>query len=141
MAELKTQRNDASVPDFLAGVADPRRRADAQAACALMTEVTGVQPEMWGTSIVGFGAYHYADGKGRVNDWPAVGLSPRKQSLTLYISSGFDGYGEMLSQLGRHTTGKACLYLPRLSDVDTGVLRQIVREGFAHLNGRTITPS
>jgi Domain of unknown function (DU1801) len=141
MAELKTQRNDASVPDFLAGVADPQRRADAQAACALMTEVTGVQPEMWGTSIVGFGAYHYADGKGRVNDWPAVGLSPRKQSLTLYISGGFDGYGDLLSRLGRHSIGKACLYLPRLSDVDIEVLRQIVGEGFAHLNGRTITPT
>jgi hypothetical protein len=141
MAELETQRNDASVPDFLAGVADPRRRADAQAVCALMTEVTGVEPEMWGTSIVGFGAYHYADGKGRINDWPAVGLSPRKQSLTLYISGGFDGYADLLARLGRHTTGRACLYLPRVSEVDEGMLRQIVRQGFEHLNGRTISSS
>jgi hypothetical protein len=106
-----------------------------------MTEVTGVEPQMWGTSIVGFGAYHYADGKGRVNDWPAVGLSPRKQSLTLYISGGFDGYADLLARLGRHTTGRACLYLPRVSEVDDGVLRQIIRRGFEHLNGRTISPS
>jgi hypothetical protein len=138
MAELKTQRNDASVDDFLAAVADERRRADALAACALMREVTGVAPQMWGTSIVGFGEYHYRDRAGKVNDWPAVGLSPRKHSLTLYISGGFDGYRELLSRLGRHTTGRACLYLPRLSEVDEGVLREIVHRGFAHLNGQTI---
>jgi hypothetical protein len=138
MAELKTQRTDASVDDFLAGVADSQRRADARAACALMREVTGVAPVMWGTSIVGFGEYHYHARAGKVNDWPAVGLSPRKQSLTIYVSGGFAGYDDLLSRLGRHTTGRACLYLPRLSEVDDGVLREIVARGFAHLNGQTI---
>ncbi len=140
MAELKTQRNNASVADFLASVADPARRADTQALCALITEATGEQPAMWGTSIVGFGTYDYHYGSGRRGTWPAVGLSPRKQNLTVYISAGFDGYAELLARLGRHSTGKSCLYLPRLSDVDLDVLRELVRAGFEHFNGRVITP-
>ena len=140
MAEVKTRRNDASVADFLAGVADPVRRADAQALCALMAEVTGEQPTMWGTSIVGFGTYDYHYGGGRRGTWPAVGLSPRKQNLTVYVSEGFEGYGELLARLGRHSTGKSCLYIPRLSDVDLTVLRDLVRSGFDHFNGRVITP-
>jgi hypothetical protein len=139
MAELKTQRNDASVEDFLAGVADPQRRADAQAACALMTEATGEPPQMWGTSIVGFGTYRYRDHKGQVNEWLTVGLSPRKQSLTLYLY-GLDHAEELLGRLGRFSTGKACLYVRRLTDVDTDVLRQLVSASFRHLNGRTVTP-
>jgi hypothetical protein len=139
MAELKTQKTDASVPEFLAGVPSPQRRADAQAVCALMTEETGVEPAMWGTSIVGFGSYDYRYGTGRTGTWPAVGLSPRKASLTVYISAGFQEYGDLLSRLGRHSTGQSCLYLPKLSDVDVDVLRELVRRGFAHLNGKTIT--
>src|SRR5258705_5398826 len=138
MAELKTQRNDASVTDFLAGVDDAGRRADAQSVCALMTEVTGEQPAMWGTSIVGFGSYQYRYGTGQRGVWPAVGFSPPKQSLTVYISHGFDRYGQLLSRLGRHSIGKSCLYLPRLSDVDLDALRELVRGGYEHLNGRLI---
>lgn len=140
MAELKTTRTQASVEDFLAGVDDPRRRADAQALCTLMTEVTGVAPAMWGTSIVGFGSYRYRYATGQQGQWPAVGFSPRKQSLTVYISEGFDRYGRLLSRLGPHSTGKSCLYLKRLSDVDEDVLRELVRDGFAHLDGAVITP-
>jgi hypothetical protein len=140
MAELKTQRTDASVAEFLAGVADPRRRAEAEAVCALMTEETGVEPAMWGTSIVGFGSYDYRYGSGRTGTWPAVGLSPRKANLTVYLSAGFDEYADLLARLGRHSTGKSCLYLTKLSDVDLDALRELVRRGFTHLNGRTITP-
>jgi len=140
MAELKTQRTDASVADFLAGVENDTRREDAQAVCALMTEVTGEQPAMWGTSIVGFGSYEYRYGSGQRGVWPAVGLSPRKQSLTVYIAEGFDGHAELLRRIGRHSTGKSCLYLPRLSDVDLEVLRELVRQGFGQLNGKVITP-
>ena len=118
MAEPKTQRTQASVPDFLDAVADANRRADAQALCALMTDETGEQPAMWGTAIVGFGEYTYHYGSGRQGTWPAASFSPRKQSLTLYLSSGFVGYGNLLERLGRHTTGKGCLYLPKLSEVD-----------------------
>jgi len=139
MAELKTQRTDASVDDFLAGVADPRRREEARTVCALMTEVTGEQPAMWGTSIVGFGSYEYRYASGQTGTWPAAAFSPRKASLTVYLY-GFEGRDELLSRLGRHSMSKACLYLPRLSDVDLDVLREIVRRGFADFNGRTVTP-
>jgi hypothetical protein len=139
MAEPKTTRNEASVADFLATVTDPKRRADAEAACALMAEATGAEPAMWGTAIIGFGTYHYRYASGRTGDWPAVGLSPRKQSLTLYISAGFDGYQDLLSRLGPHTTGKSCLYLKRLADVNHDVLKSLVAEGFRHLDGQTLT--
>ena len=94
---------------------------------------------MWGSSIVGFGSYHYRYATGREGDWPAVGLSPRKQALTLYISSGFDASAALLARLGPHTTGKSCLYLKRLSDVDEGVLRELVAAGFRDLDGKTVT--
>jgi hypothetical protein len=127
------------VTEFLSAVADPRRRADAEAACALMTEATGTEPAMWGTSIVGFGTYHYKYATGREGDWPAVGLSPRKQALTIYLSAGFDAYEQLLGRLGPHSTGKSCLYVKRLADVDQGVLRELVAAGFRHLDGRTVT--
>ncbi|MGH3741871.1 MAG: DUF1801 domain-containing protein [Micromonosporaceae bacterium] len=139
MADLKTVKNTASVADFLASVADPRRREDAGAVCALMAEVTGAEPAMWGGSIVGFGGYHYKYASGREGEAAAVGFSPRKQALTLYVSAGFDSYGELLKQLGPHSTGKSCLYLKRLSDVDEQVLRTLIKSGFEHFNGKTIT--
>ena len=139
VAEPKTQKSDASVADFLAAVADPKRRADAQAVTALMTEVTGASPTMWGTSIVGFGSYRYRYGSGREGDWPAVGLSPRKQALTIYVSTGFDGYADFLARLGPHSIGKSCLYIKRLSDVDEKVLGDLVAGGFRQLDGTTVT--
>ena len=140
MAEPKTVRNDASVAEFLASVADPQRRADAEAVCRLMTDATGVEPVMWGGSIIGFGAYHYRYGSGRIGEWPAVGLSPRKQALTIYIAESLDGRRELLDRLGPHRIGKSCLYLKRLSDVDEQVLRELLADGFRRLNGTTITP-
>jgi hypothetical protein len=139
MAENKTTSNAASVEDFLAAIPDERRRTDAQAVCALIRTTTGAEPQMWGTSIVGFGTYHYRYASGRTGDWMAVGFSPRAKALTVYISDGFDGYGELLARLGTHSTGKSCLYLPRLSDVDTEVLRELVDRSFKQLNGSTIT--
>ena len=139
MAEPKTTRNQASVADFLAAVADPQRRADAEAVTALMAEVTGAEPTMWGSSIVGFGSYHYRYATGREGDWPAIGLSPRKQSLTIYLSAGFAGYSELLARLGPHSTGKSCLYIKRLSDVDDDTLRALVDGGFRDLDGTTRT--
>jgi hypothetical protein len=139
MTGPKTARNAASVAEFLAAVSDPRRRADAEAVCALMAEVTGAQPAMWGASIVGFGEYHYKYATGREGDWPAVGLSPRKQALTIYISAGFDAYEELLGRLGPHSTGRSCLYIKRLADVDRDVLRSLVAGGFRALDGTTVT--
>jgi Domain of unknown function (DU1801) len=138
MAEPTTRPTDASVADFLAAVPNPGRRTDAQAACALMAEVTGAPPTMWGRSIVGFGSYHYVYASGREGDWPAVGLSPRKQALTFYLAEGFERHGDLLDRLGPHTTGKSCLYVRRLSDVDEGVLRALVGESFRALDGRTV---
>ena len=139
MAEPRTTRSQASVAEFLASVTDPHRRADAEGVCDLMAEVTGAEPTMWGSSIIGFGSYHYRYASGREGDWPAVGLSPRKQSLTIYVSEGFDAYNELLGQLGPHSTGKSCLYIKRLSEVDRQVLRRIVDSGFRQLDGRTVT--
>jgi hypothetical protein len=139
VAELKTARTNADPNEFLAAVADPRRRADAEAACRLMGEVTGAEPAMWGGSIVGFGVYRYRYASGQSGDWPAVGLAPRKAALTLYLSAGFDGAEDLLARLGPHRTGKSCLYLKRLSDVDEAVLRELVGQAFRHLDGRTVT--
>ena len=139
MAELTTSRNQASVAEFLAAVADPQRRADAQAACALIADVTGADPVMWGSSIVGFGSYRYKYASGREGEWPAVGLSPRKGALTIYVSEGFDAYRALLDRLGPHSLGKSCLYVKRLSDIDEQVLRSLIDGGFRHLDGTTVT--
>lgn len=133
MAEPKTQATTASVADFLAAVPDPDRRADCLAVTELMRAVTGVEPEMWGPSIVGFGRYRYRYASGREAEWPLAGFSPRKQNLTLYVMAGFDGEDALLARLGKHTTGKSCLYLKRLADVDRAVLRELVERSVAHV--------
>src|SRR4029453_6962111 len=107
MAELKTTRNDASVADFLAAVPDPRRRADAETACALLADVTGAKPQMWGGSLVGFGSYRYRYGKGRENEWPPVSMSPRRQALTIYLAAGFESSAALLERLGPPGPGKS----------------------------------
>ncbi|WP_354641049.1 DUF1801 domain-containing protein [Kitasatospora camelliae] len=140
MAEPRTKPTGASVEEFLAAVADERRRRDAQAVCALMAEATGEPPVLWGDSIVGFGTYHYRYASGREGDWPPVGMSPRKQALTVYLAEGFDRYADLLARLGPHTTGKGCLYLKRLDAVDLDALRALVAAVFDRLNGRTLSP-
>lgn len=126
MAEAKTKPTDASVEKFLAGVADEARRADCLAVLKLMKQVTKAQPRMWGPSIVGFGSYHYVYASGHSGDWPLTGFSPRKQDLTLYITPGFERYAALMKKLGKYKTGKSCLYLKRLSDVDLEVLKELV---------------
>jgi hypothetical protein len=138
MSGPQTVRTGASVGDFLAAVPDPRRRADAQAVCALMAEATGVAPEMWGTGIVGFGTYHYRYASGQEGDWPPVALSPRKSATTIYSSAGFEQ--GLLDRLGPHRLGKSCLYLRRLAGVDVDVLRELVADGFRKLDGKTLVP-
>ncbi len=131
MAELKTKKNDADVGAFLDGIENEKRRADCRAVVALMADVTGEPPALWGDSIVGFGSYHYRYSSGREGDWLATGVSPRKQNLTVYIMTGFARHGALMEKLGRYTTGKSCLYIRRLEDIDTAVLRELVRESFA----------
>ncbi len=118
-SEPKTKPTDVPVEDFIAAVDNPTRRADALVVRDMLAEVTGEQPVMWGPSIIGYGSY-----RGPTGDWPIVGFSPRKANLVLYVL-GFEGQDELLSKLGKHKTGNSCLYINRLSDVDTGVLREI----------------
>jgi hypothetical protein len=117
----------ADVDSFLKAVRNESHRADAHALVELMRSVTGEPPVMWGPSIVGFGSYHYRYKSGRTGDAPLAGFSPRKANLVVYLVGGFeDRYPKLLEQLGPHKTGKACLYLKRLDDVDLGVLRQLI---------------
>ena len=137
MAELKTKKNDADVNAFLDSITDLKRRDDCRVVVKLMTDVTGKRPMMWGTSIIGFGSYHYKYASGREGDWMATGVSPRKQSLTLYVMTGFPGHAALMKKLGTYTTGKSCLYIKKLEDVDTGVLRELIRESFARASKGT----
>ena len=122
-----TRPTDAPVTGFLAGVPDERRRADARRLCAMMQEITGEPPAMWGTSIIGFGTYHYRYASGHEGDAPLAGFSPRRQHLVIYLASEFaDRYRQALARLGPHKTGKGCLYLRRLDDVDPDALRELI---------------
>ena len=133
MAELKTKRNKGDVKAFLNSVSDEKKRQDSFAILELMKRVTGSDPEMWGDSIVGFGSYHYKYASGREGDWFVTGFSPRKQNLTLYIMAGFDEYDQLLSKLGKHSTGKACLYIKKIEDVDVDVLEELVKKSVDHM--------
>jgi hypothetical protein len=128
LVALKTQKNDASVEAFINSVEDGRKRQDSKVILNMMKEITGDEPSMWGSSIVGFGSYTYRYADGKENAWFQTGYSPRKQNLTLYIMPGFDRYEELLSRLGKYKTGKSCLYIKRLVDVDLDVLSELVEE-------------
>ncbi len=125
-AELKTKRTEASVEDFLSNIEEENRREDCKKVAAMMEEATGAKPKMWGASIVGFGTYNYKYASGREGEWMETGFSPRKQNLTLYIMSGFTKYDELLAKLGKYKTGKSCLYIKSLADIDEKVLRQLI---------------
>ena len=133
MAELKTQRNKGSVDDFLTSIPDEQKRKDSLTMVDIMRKATKVEPEMWGANIVGFGTsrLHYASG--RDADWFLTGFSPRKQDLTLYIMGGFEQHGELLRSLGKHKTGKACLYIKRLDDVDLPTLRKLIKQSVQYM--------
>jgi hypothetical protein len=124
----KTQPTAASVDNFIQGVKDPRRHRDCLALIELMRKVTGEEPEMWGSSMVGFGKYHYKYASGYEGDYFITGFSPRKDSLTLYLMPGFDGRESLLAKLGRHKTGKGCLYLKTLDDVHLPTLTRLIRQ-------------
>jgi Domain of unknown function (DU1801) len=132
VAENKTRPTGAAVDAFLDGVADPQRREDAKAVRALMERVSGEPAAMWGPSIVGFGSYHYKYESGREGDSCRIGFSPRAKELALY-GLGVQRQGALLETLGKHTTGKGCLYIKRLADVDGDVLERLVTEGLAHM--------
>ena len=136
MSEIKTRPTDASVEAFIDAVDHPRRREDARTLLELMQRVTGEQPVMWGPSIVGYGSYHYRYASGQEADWPITGFSPRKQNLSIYIMTGFEASDELLTRLGKHKTGKSCLYVNKLADVDLDVLEKLVRASVAEMKRR-----
>ena len=126
MSDNKTKPTAASVDEFLAAVEDPVKRADCQRLCEMMESASGAPATLWGPSIVGFGLYHYRYATGREGDAPAVGFSPRAASITVYITGGLDDRGALLDRLGKHRTGKSCLYIKRLSEVDEAALRELI---------------
>ena len=130
MAENKTRKTGANVEEFLAAVENRRRREDAFALLAMMRDITGLEPEMWGPSIIGFGDSHYRYESGREGDIFLTGFSPRRQNVTLYIMDGLEGQEILLGRLGKHRTSVACLYINKLADVDTDVLRQLIKVSF-----------
>ena len=133
MAELKTKPSDKSPEDFLKAVEDEGKRKDAFWIMKLMEEITGAPPVMWGSSIVGFGSYHYKYASGREADWMLTGFSPRKQNLTIYVMSGFKKYDSLMKNLGKYKTGKSCLYVNKLEDVNQDVLKELISESVAYM--------
>ena len=133
MAELKTAQNEASVEVFLDSVEHEKRRQDCRTVVELMKEVTGEQPKMWGPSIVGFGKFPMKYPSGRELDWFYCGFSPRKDKLTLYFMDGLENKEALLAKLGKHSIGKSCLYVKRLSDLDMKVLGEMVDQSVAYM--------
>jgi hypothetical protein len=132
MGELKTRPTSASVAEFLNGIAEEGRRKDCQTLVKMMEQATRSKPTMWGPSIIGFGEFRYQGARG-ATDWFMAGFSPRKQNLTLYIMTGFQRYPALMARLGKHTTGKSCLYIKRLADVDLEVLKTLIEESVKHV--------
>jgi hypothetical protein len=132
MGELKTLENDGSATDFIDAVPEETKRKDSYVLLDMYKRVTGLEPRMWGTSIIGFGKYHYKSERStQEGDWPLAGFSPRKQNLTLYFLQGFDTLlAGPLAKLGKHKTSNSCLYINKLADVDVAVLEEVVRKGF-----------
>lgn len=133
MTEQKTRPTAASVDAFLDAVPDPHRREDAKKVRAMMERVSGEPARMWGPSIVGFGRYRYAYESGHSGEWARTGFSPRAKELVVYIMGGFPRHQELMERLGKHRTGKSCLYVKRLSDVDQSVLEELIAEALAHM--------
>lgn len=134
MAENKTKPTDVDVAEFLDNVADEGKRQDCLAVLQMMREATGEEPKMWGSSMVGFGSYHYKYASGREGDAFRIGFSPRKQNLTLYVLlPGSNELDDLMQKLGKYTTGKACLYVKRLSDIDMDVLRELIEKSVDYM--------
>jgi hypothetical protein len=133
MAKNKTQPTKMKVSEFIAAIESPEKRKDCREIMKLMRKVTGKRATMWGTSIVGFGQYHYKYASGREGDHFLTGFSPRKQALTLYIMAGFKSHAKLMEKLGKHKTGKSCLYIKHLDDIDRSVLEKLITESVKYM--------
>jgi hypothetical protein len=138
MAEAKTQPTGASVAAFIAAQDDPVRRQDCQDLVEMMRAATGVGPEMWGTSIVGFGRYRYRYASGTEGEWPVIGFSPRRQELVVYLMPGYEEQKALLARLGKHRIGKSCLYLKRLDGIDRVVLGEMIDASVAAMAAQRV---
>ena len=134
MAELKTKKTDESVTTFLNTVDDETKRTDCFEIVDMMREITGLPPKMWGPAIIGFGSYHYKYESGREGDMCVIGFSPRKQNITLYVKIAAEETNTLLEKLGKYKTGKGCLYIQKLSDVNIEVLKKIIKTAFEYVN-------
>lgn len=134
MAENKTKPTDQSVKAFINALDDEQKIADSSALIDLMKEVTGCEPKMWGSSIIGFDQYHYKYESGREGDFLKVGFSPRKREFSIYLMCSFDKNQELMEKLGKHRTGKSCLYVKRLEDIDIDVLKELIKESIKFVN-------
>jgi hypothetical protein len=131
MSTIKTLVTDANVEDFINSVDGDVKKADAFKILEMYKEATSEKPKMWGSSIIGFGQYHYKSERSKQEgDWPLAAFSPRKQNLTLYIMPGANDYGDLLSKLGKHKTSKGCLYINKLSDVDEDILKKLIKRSY-----------
>jgi Domain of unknown function (DU1801) len=133
MAELKTKLNKSSVEKFLNGVKDEQKRLDSFKIMNMMKKITKEEPKMWGPSIVGFGSYHYKYESGNEGDMCIAGFSPRKNALTVYIMPGFDKFENLMKKLGKYKTGRSCLYIKRLEDVDLNILEKIISGSYKYM--------
>jgi len=138
MAELKTKENKASVTAFINSVADRQKRADCRAIAKMMREATGKRAKMWGASIVGFDRYDYTYASGHSGSFMITGFAPRAQNISVYIMPGFSKYGAMMKKLGKYKTGKSCLYIKRLADVDAKILSRLIRESVREMRRRYV---
>lgn len=128
MAELQTRKTGASVTAFIASIKDETTRKDCKALLALLKEATGAQARMWGPSIVGFGDFQYRYPNGKEMEWFLAGFSPRKQNLTMYLMSGYEPFPELMQKLGKHSTGRSCLYFKRMSDIHQPTLKKLIKQ-------------
>jgi hypothetical protein len=133
MAELRTRPTGASVTAFIAAIEDRKMRADAKKVAAMMRRATGKRATMWGPGIVSYGRYHYRYASGREGEFMITGFSPRRQALTVYIMPGFGRFDKLMSKLGKYKTGKSCLYIRRLADVDETLLERLIRESVGYM--------
>lgn len=136
MAENKTAANDKDVSEFIAAIEDKNKRSDADQLLLIMEEISGEKARMWGDSIIGFGDYHYKYDSGREGDMFVVGFSPRKQAMSLYLMAGFTKHPEIMARLGKYKTGKSCLYVKSLKDINEEALRSLIKSSVDHFKDK-----
>ena len=133
MTANKTTQNEDSVKEFLKKIEDPEKQKTSWQILEIIKEISGKDPKMWGDSIIGFGKYHYKYATGREGDWMRIAFSPRKQNFSIYIMDGFDNHSELMEKLGKYKTGKSCLYIKKLQDIDIKILKELMKKSLLNM--------